>query len=29
MGDSNTYDLKLENAMFGEFNVMTVQTLET
>ena len=29
VGNSNTYDLKLENAMFGEFNVMTVQTLET
>ena len=29
VGNSNTYDLKLENAMFGEFNVMIVQTLET
>ena len=28
MGNSNTYDLKLENAMFGEFNIMTVQTLK-
>ena len=29
VGNSDTYDLKLENAMFGEFNVMTVQTLQT
>ena len=29
VGNSNTYDLKLENAMSGEFNVMIVQTLET
>ena len=29
MGNKNTYDLKLETAMFGEFNVMIVQTLET
>ena len=29
VGNSNTYDLKLANIMFGEFNVMTVQTLQT
>ena len=29
VGNSNTYDLKLENALYGEFNVMVVQTLET
>ena len=28
VGNSNTYDLKLENAMSGELNVMVVQTLE-
>lgn len=29
VGNSNAYDLKLENAMSGEFNVMIVQTLKT
>ena len=29
VGNSNIYDLKLENAMSGVFNVMIVQTLET